>query len=74
MAEHLWTAFNEPRNIERPTDPVHQKIAYGKTSIQKEMFRKNMFCGKCFCRTIRAKDGSSEKASWFLQSHILGPI
>ena len=45
MAEHLWTAFNEPRNIERPTDPVHQKIAYGKTSFQKEMFRKNMFCG-----------------------------
>ena len=28
-------AINEVRNIERPTDPVHQKIVYSKTRIQR---------------------------------------
>ena len=25
MAKHLWTAANKIGNIERPSDPVHQK-------------------------------------------------
>ena len=34
IAQNLWTAAKDFTNIDRPTDPVHQKITGGKTSIQ----------------------------------------
>ena len=61
MAKHLWAAAKEVANIERLTDPVHQKIV--KTSIQKEMFKKNIFCWKCCFGVIGTSDESSWKAS-----------
>ena len=32
-----------------------KEVVYGKTSIQKEMFGENMFCGKCPFGVIGAK-------------------
>ena len=36
-------AGNEVRNIERPTDLIHQNIVYVKTAIQQEMFGVKIF-------------------------------
>ena len=36
-------AAKEVKNIERPTDPVYQKIVYGTTSIQQEMLGEKMW-------------------------------
>ena len=44
------------KNIERPTDSVHKKIVFGKTSIEGQMFGEKIFCRKFFCRLIRASD------------------
>ena len=60
MAENLPTAANEVRNIERPSDPVHEN---GKTIIQQEMFGETMFCGKRSRRVIGISDGNSSKTS-----------
>ena len=59
MVEHLRTAANEVANIETPTDPVHLKKVYSKTSIEQEMFGKKIFCGKCPSTVIGTNDGSS---------------
>ena len=56
MAEHLWPAANEVRNIERLTDLVHQE-----NSFQKEMFGEKIFWEKCLCRIIKTGDESSWK-------------
>ena len=60
MAENLPTAANEVRNIERPSDPVHEN---GKTIIQQEMFGETMFCGKRSRSVTGISDGNSSKTS-----------
>ena len=56
-------AANDVRNIEGPTDLFQQKIVYRKTSIHQEMLGEKMFCGKCSCKVIRARDENSWKTS-----------
>ena len=61
--ENMGMAANEVRrNIERPTDSVNKKIVFGKTSIEEQMFGEKIFCGKLFCRLIRASDKNFWKA------------
>ena len=55
MAEHLWMAANEVRNMTRLT-PVHRK----KVSSKKKMFGEKMFREKYSCSIIR----TSNKNSW----------
>ena len=53
----MGMAANEiRRNTERATDSVHKKTVFGKTSIEEQMFGEKIFCGKFFCRLIRATD------------------
>lgn len=55
--ENMGMAANEiRRHIERATDSVHKKTVFGKTSIEEQMFGEKIFCGKFFCRLIRATD------------------
>ena len=58
MAKHLGMA---PKEGESLTDPVHQKIVYGKTSIQKKIIGEKIFCGKFTFRVIEASDASCWK-------------
>ena len=61
--ENMGMAANEVRrNIERPTDSANKKIVFGKTSIEEQMFGEKIFCGKLFCRLIRASDKNFWKA------------
>ena len=50
-----------PKEGERSTDPVHQKIVYGKTSIQKKIIREKIFCWKFTFRVIETSDESCWK-------------
>ena len=59
MAEHLCMAAKENKILNDRLIPFIKKIAYGKTSIQKEMLGGKMFCEKCPFRVVRTSDENS---------------